>query len=64
MILTSQEATGQVRRKVRCCIRRLATSLRREVLRMRKGRWAQVLRFLICVILVFLILVYISPNVR
>ena len=39
-------------------------SLIKGVMRMRKERWRKLLRFLICLILVFLILMYISPNVR
>ena len=42
--------------------RRLATSLRREVMPMGNGRWAKVLRFLVCFIIIFLMMVYISPK--
>ena len=52
------------RRKVRCCIWRLATSLRREVKLMGNERWMKVLRFLLCFILAFLILMYLAPKAR
>ena len=42
--------------------RRLATSLRREVRPMGNGRWTKVLRFVVCFIIIFLMMVYISPK--
>ena len=39
-------------------------SLIKGVMRMRKERWRKLLRFLICFILVYMILMTMSPNVR
>ena len=43
--------------------RRLATSLRREVMRMGNGGGARALRFAVVFLAVLGLLVYISPNV-
>ena len=42
---------------------RLATSLRREVMRMGDGRWAKALRFVVVFLAVVWLLVYIGPKV-
>ena len=64
MRATQKGATGSVPAKVRRRIRRLATSLRREVRLMGDGQRAKALRFVICFLIIFVIMVYISPKVR
>ena len=56
----------RVRPGERCAVHTKAVSysLTKGVMRMRKERRRILLRFLICFILVFLISMYISPNVR
>ena len=43
-------------------IRRLVTPLREGVERMGNGRWAKVLRFLLCFIMILAVMIYISPK--
>ena len=41
---------------------RLATPLRKGVMRMGDGRWAKALRFLTCLLIILVVMVYISPK--
>ncbi len=41
---------------------RLATPLRKGVLRMGKERWKVILRFVVCFLIIFLMMIYISPK--
>lgn len=53
---------GIIEWKERCYIKRLATSLRREVMLMGNGRGVKALRFLVCFIIVLFLMIATAPK--